>query len=241
MTNFDDRNREFIRRMAADQVLSEATAKWMRSATPLEYTYHFSWLGLPIIQYPQDMLAVQEIIWRVKPQLVIETGIARGGSLVFSASLLELIGSTGVVVGVDIDIREPNRRAIESHPMARRIKMIEGSSVDAGVAESVGAYARPGGGVVVLLDSHHSHEHVLRELELYSHLVEPGGYVVVFDTIIERMPAGSYPDREWDVGNNPATAVAEFLSRTDRFVADHDIDAKLQISMAPGGYLKCLR
>ena len=227
--------------MAADEELKAVTSDWMTSATPYEYTYHFSWLGLPIIQYPQDMLAVQEIIWSVKPQLVIETGIARGGSLIYSASLLELIGGDGVVVGIDVDIREPNRRAIEAHPLAHRIRMIEGSAIDPEVVTAAAAFARPGGGVVVLLDSHHTHDHVLRELELYSPLVEAGGYIVVFDTIIEHMPSGSYPDRDWDIGNNPATAVDAFLAGSDRFEVDRDVDAKLLISMAPGGYLKCVR
>ena len=227
--------------MAADEELKAVTSDWMTSATPYEYTYHFSWLGLPIIQYPQDMLAVQEIIWSVKPQLIVETGIARGGSLIYSASLLELIGGDGVVVGIDVDIREPNRRAIEAHPLAHRIRMIEGSAIDPEVVTAAAAFARPGGGVVVLLDSHHTHDHVLRELELYSPLVEAGGYIVVFDTIIEHMPSGSYPHRDWDIGNNPATAVDAFLAGSDRFEVDRDVDAKLLISMAPGGYLKCVR
>jgi cephalosporin hydroxylase len=146
-----------------------------------------------------------------------------------------------VVVGIDVDIREPNRRAIEAHPLAHRIRMIEGSAIDPEVVTAAAAFAQPGGGVVVLLDSHHTHDHVLRELELYSPLVEAGGYIVVFDTIIEHMPSGSYPDRDWDIGNNPATAVDAFLAGSDRFEVDRDIDAKLLISMAPGGYLKCVR
>ena len=241
MTDFLERNRTLTAAMAADEDLKAVTADWMTSATPYEYTYHFTWLGLPIIQYPQDMLAVQEIVWSVKPQLIIETGIDRGGSLIYSASLLQLIGGDGVVVGIDVDIREPNRRAIEAHPLAHRIRMIEGSAIDPEVVAQAAAFKKAGGGVVVLLDSHHTHDHVLRELELYSPLVEAGGYIVVFDTIIEHMPSGSYPDRDWDIGNNPATAVDAFLSGSDRFEVDRDIDAKLLISMAPGGYLKCVR
>lgn len=240
MTEFDERNRAMVDAMASDMAFQSASRDWMIRSASHEYSYHFSWLGLPIIQYPQDMLAVQEILWAVKPRVVIETGIARGGSLIFSASILELVGGDGIVVGVDIDIREPSRAAIQSHPLARRITMIEGSSIDPEIVGTVAATAAARTPVVVLLDSNHTHDHVLRELELYSPLVTPGGYIVVFDTVIEEMPPGSYPERPWGLGNNPSTAIQTFLEGNDRFAIDHSIDQKLAITVARGGYLKCI-
>lgn len=212
----------------------------MRRSATYEYSYHFTWLGRPIIQYPQDMIAVQEIIWDIKPDLIIETGIARGGSLILSASILELLGGDGLVVGVDIDIREANRLAIESHPMSKRIRMIEGSSTAPEVVGAVAALSQGRGPVIVLLDSNHTHDHVLRELELYSPMVKPGGYIVVFDTVIEEMPPRSYPDRPWDLGNNPQTAIRAFLEGNERFEVDEAMDRRLMISVAPGGYLRCI-
>ena len=220
MVDFDERNRVLAGAMVADEDLRTKTLDWLVHTAKYEYSYHFTWLGLPIIQYPPDMLAVQEIIWAAKPDLVVETGIARGGSLILSASILELVGRPGFVLGIDIDIREPNRAAIESHPLARRIRMIEGSSTSPEVAHQVRALAAGCDRVIVLLDSSHTHDHVLRELDLYSPLVGEGGYIVVFDTVIEHMPVGSFPDRPWDKGNNPATAVREFLGRCDRFEDD---------------------
>ena len=226
--------------MAGDETVRKATSEWFLGVAPYEYSYHFTWLGLPIIQFPQDIMAVQEVVWATKPDLIIESGIARGGSLILSASLLELIGGDGLVVGIDIDIRQPNREAIESHPLAHRVRMIEGSSTDPAVLRAVEALASGRDRVMVLLDSNHTHDHVLRELQLYSPLVKAGGYLIVFDTIIEEMPEGSFPDRPWDVGNNPATAVRAFLKGNDRFEVDQDIEKKLLISVAPGGYLKCV-
>jgi cephalosporin hydroxylase len=204
------------------------------------YSYNFSWLGCPIIQYPQDIVMMQEIIWTVKPDLIIETGIARGGSVIFYASILELIGK-GEVLGLDIDIRSHNRRAIEAHPMFKRITMIEGDSVSEDVVAQVDKIARGRQSVLVCLDSNHTHEHVLNEMKLYSPYVTKGSYLVVFDTIIEDMPDNFYPDRPWGRENNPKTAVREFIKKTDRFVIDKSINDKLMISVAPGGYLKCVK
>jgi cephalosporin hydroxylase len=236
---FQQRNTMLIEQMADDNDLLLLSRQAFMKMCKYEYSYHFEWLGRPIIQFPQDMIAVQEIIWRVKPELIIETGIARGGSLMFSASILELIGGSGKVIGVDIDIRKHNRTAIEQHPLYHRIEMIEGSSLDVEVVDAVTNKAQ-GKKVLVLLDSHHTHEHVLSELELYSPLVKSGSYVVVFDTIIEDMPDDFFPDRPWGKGNNPATAVREFLSKNNRFLVDKEFDGKLLISVAPGGYLKCV-
>ena len=229
-----------IEGLRTDAAVKQATLDWVNAIAPHKYTYNFSWLGRPIIQFPQDLAALQEIIWGTKPDLIIETGIAHGGSLIFHASMLQLLGNDGRVLGVDIDIRDHNRAEIEAHPMFERIEMIQGSSIDGSTADQVRMIAGGAKRVMVVLDSNHTHAHVERELELYAPLVTKDCYLVVCDTLIEDMPAGSFPDRPWDKGNNPATAVREFLSATDRFEVDAIIDAKLQISVAPGGYLKCM-
>jgi cephalosporin hydroxylase len=230
-----------------------------------QYSYNFTSLGRPIIQYPQDMVAMQELIWKVKPDLIIETGIAHGGSLVMSASILALIdyceavesGSTinpkatkRKVLGIDIDIREHNKQAILKHPMAHHIDMIEGSAISKAIIERVHNYAKPFQKVLVCLDSNHTHDHVLHELRAYASLVSKDSYCVVFDTIVEDLPSGMYPDRPWDVGNNPKTAVFEYLKEIKsqstqasdggrlNFEIDKSIDHKIMISVAPDGYLK---
>ena len=229
-----------IKGYSINKPLKEASALFMKSSGDAKYTYNFTWLGRPIIQYPQDIIAMQEIIWQVKPDLIIETGIAHGGSLIFYASMLELLGGKGHVVGIDIDIRKHNRVEIEKHRMFKRITMIEGSSTDEKIAEEVHQMAR-GKRVLVCLDSNHTHEHVLRELELYAPLVSVGSYCVVFDTIIENMPKGTYADRPWDVGNNPKTAVQAYLNEHDESMVDVEIENKLLITVAPGGYLRRVR
>ena len=252
-------NNDFLDSVAADIRVQgasararEATMEWLVATQPSRYSYHFSWLGLPIIQYPTDIVATQELIWQIKPDLVIETGIARGGSLIMSASMLALLEvaearESGVtidprapkrmIVGIDIDIREHNRRAIESHPLSDRILMIEGSSVDPDVVGRVWELASQHSRVMVLLDSNHTHEHVLAELEAYAPLVSPESYCVVFDTIIEDLPEDMFPDRPWGPGDNPKTAVRQFLTAHPEFASDTTIDDKLLISVAPEGYL----
>ena len=230
-----------IETMAADLELTKLSRSFFLKTCEHRYSYNFSWLGRPVIQYPQDLIALQEVIWSVKPDLIVETGIAHGGSLIFYASLLELIGGPAKVVGVDNDIRTPNRAAIEAHPLAARIIMVQGSSVDDATARGVFEIAREKQRVLVILDSNHTHAHVLRELELYSSLVRAGSYLIVFDTAIERMPADAFPNRPWGPGNNPHTAVQEFLSHNDRFAVDRAIDDKLLVSAAPGGYLRCVK
>ena len=231
---------ENIEGLRADTEVRQATRDWVAAIAPHKYTYNFTWLGRPVIQFPQDLAAMQEIIWATKPDLIIETGIAHGGSLIFHASMLQLLGNHGRVLGVDIDIRNHNRVEIEAHPMFERIEMIQGSSIDDSIADQVRAISNEAKRVMVVLDSNHTHAHVERELELYAPLVTKDCYLMVCDTLIQDMPAGSFPDRPWDKGDNPATAVEAFLSETDRFEVDADIDAKLQISVAPGGYLKCV-
>lgn len=224
---------------------AEATA-FMKSSLGPQYSYNFSWLGRPIIQYPQDLVAMQEIIWSVQPDLIIETGIAHGGSLIFSASMLELNAACGgpqnaEVLGIDIDIRAHNREAIEAHPMFKRISMIQGSSIAPGIIEQVKAKAAGKQRILVCLDSNHTHDHVLAELEAYASLTSVGSYCVVFDTIVEDLPAEMFPDRPWGPGDNPKTAVWEYLKTHPEFEIDKQIDYKLLISVAPDGYLKRVR
>ena len=227
--------------MAADADLQRVSGELFRRSFEHRYSYNFSWMGRPIIQYPQDIVAMQELIWSVKPDLIVETGIAHGGSLVFYASMLELLGDDGIVLGVDVDIRPHNRIAIEEHPMARRIRMIEGSSIDPSIVAQVSEIAAGRKKVLVALDSNHTHEHVLRELELYSPYVTEGSYLVVFDTVVDDLPGSAFPDRPWGPGDNPKTAVRQFLWDNDRFVIDNQVDHKLLLTVSPDGYLRCVK
>lgn len=237
---FIEERKQRIRGNENNPSLKAAADSFNVASNTAQYSYNFSWMGRPIIQYPQDMIAMQELIWQIKPDLIIETGIAHGGSLIYYASLLELIGQ-GEVLGIDIDIREHNRKEIESHPMFKRIRMIQGSSVSEETALEVRKAAMGKQRVLVCLDSNHTHEHVLRELELYAPLVTTGSYIVVFDTIVEHMPDNYLPDRAWSRGDNPKTAVHEFLQHNEDFVVDEAIDHQLMISVAPGGYLKRIK
>ncbi len=238
--DFEAQKAENIHKLGQRRELIDLSNQWMVEVSKLNYSYHFTWMGIPIIQFPQDMIAMQEIIWSCKPDLIVETGIARGGSLIYYASLLQLLGKGGRILGIDVDIRPANRAAIESHPTFDRITMIEGSSVDPIVLEKVRGLAAEAERVMVVLDSNHTHDHVLEELHLYSPLVTKGSYLVVFDTVIEDMPGDFFPDRPWGKGNNPRTAVHAFLERSGRFEIDHSIDAKLQITVARDGYLRCV-
>ena len=237
--DFMARNENKIRNMQRDRKLLKTTRKWFDQSFEHEYSYHFSWLGRPIIQFPQDMIAVQELIWKTKPDLIIETGIAHGGSLIFSASILELLGK-GKVVGIDIDIRKHNKKEIEEHPLKKRIIMLEGSSLDENILKKVKKIAQNKKRVLLFLDSFHTHDHVLKELELYSPLVKKGGYIIVFDTMVEFMPKDSFPNRPWGKGNNPHTAVKKFVKKNKRFKIDKEIEGKLLITSCPDGFLKCV-
>jgi cephalosporin hydroxylase len=228
-----------IRENEARQELQSAARSFNVESNKAKYSYNFKWMGRPIIQYPQDILAMQELIWDIKPDLIIETGIAHGGSLIFYASMLELIGK-GEVVGVDIDIREHNRKEIEKHPMFKRITMIQGSSIDPIVIDRVKEIAKDKQTILVVLDSNHTHSHVLKEMEAYGMLVSVNSYMVVFDTIVEQLPPNYLPDhkRPWGIGDNPFTAVKAFLKENTNFQVDQAINNKLLISVAPDGYLK---
>jgi cephalosporin hydroxylase len=230
-----------IDRMQSDEDFTRINQQWLEKSIAHRYTYNFSWMGRPIIQYPQDIVAMQEIIWNVQPDLVIETGVAHGGSLVLYASLLQLLGGDGHVIGIDIDIRAHNRAAIESHPMAPRITLVQGSSVDPGIVAQVRKLAEGRKRIMVLLDSNHTHDHVREELKLYSPFVGVGSYLVVFDTIVEDTPEELIGDRPWGPGNNPKTAVHDFLAGNDQFVIDRLVHEKLKITVSTDGYLKRIR
>ncbi|MBF0258175.1 MAG: cephalosporin hydroxylase family protein [Desulfamplus sp.] len=256
MTPFEREVQDRITLNSEDNKLKTVAQTFMCESIPPKYSYNFFWLSRPIIQYPQDIIAMQELIWQVKPDLIIETGIAHGGSLIMSASILALLEYSDAVekrqtldpskpfrkvLGIDIDIREHNRKAINEHPMSHRIDMIEGSSVAPAIIEQVKDYASNFSKILICLDSNHTHDHVLAELEAYAALTTVGSYCVVFDTIIEDMPAGSFPDRPWDIGNNPKTAVWEYLKSHTEFEIDKSIQHKLLITVAPDGYLKRVR
>jgi cephalosporin hydroxylase len=211
-----------------------------------QYTYNFSWLGRPIIQYPQDIVAMQELIWKVKPDLIIETGIAHGGSLIFTASMLTLLETCGEikngrVLGIDIDIREHNKKAIQDHPMSKKITMFEGSSISDEMIKKVNDFAKKGKRIMVILDSNHTHDHVLAELEAYANLVSKDSYCIIFDTVIEDMPDNSFPNRPWGKGNNPKTAVWKYLKTHSEFEIDESVQNKQLITVAPDGYLKRIK
>ena len=245
-----------IKRQGVDEALRAMSLDWLIKSVPNKYSYNFAWLGRPIIQYPQDIVAMQELIWQIKPDLIIETGIAHGGSLIVSASMLALLDmaeaiergatinpkvSKRKVLGIDMDIRVHNRAAIEAHSMASRIQMIQGSSIAPEVVEEVRRVAKGFDRMLVCLDSNHTHEHVLAELEAYAPLVSPGSYCVVFDTIIDDMPDDMFPDRPWGKGNNPKTAAREYLKDHPEFEIDKSMHHKLLITVAPDGYLKRVR
>ena len=262
---FEAEKRERIAAYKNEKDWQRLSLDWMTQAFHKRYMYNFSWLGRPIIQMPADIVAMAELIWSVKPDLVIETGIVHGGSLMLSASMLALLdlcdsAESGQpldpktpkrkVVAVDIDIRAHNRAAIEKHPMRHRIEMTEGSSLAPEVIRQVQAIARAYTRVLVCLDSNHTHAHVLGELEAYAPLTSKGSYCVVFDTIIEDLPADNFPDRPWNVGDNPKTAVREYLrilkeegrKGTDgqalHFERDRLTEDKLVLTASPDGFLR---
>jgi cephalosporin hydroxylase len=256
MTEFKKDTARRVSEMASNTALNEAAMTFLQASTGLQYSYNYHWQDRPIIQYPQDIVAMQELIWEIKPDLIIETGIAHGGSLIFSASIMALLDmceaieagevmdpakSKRKVIGIDIDIRAHNRAAIEMHPMSTRIEMIEGSSIDEGIFAKVLEAAEGYKRVLVCLDSNHTHDHVRAELELYAPLTSVGSYCVVFDTVIEDMPENEYPNRSWGPGNNPKTAVWDYLKTHTEFEIDKSVAGKLLITVAHDGFLNRLR
>lgn len=256
MSDFEKEVAARIDAASVNKALQAATREFLLTTIEARYSYNFAWQGRPIIQYPQDMVAMQELIWQVKPDLIIETGIAHGGSLIFSASMLAQLDLCDViesgekldprvskrkVLGLDIDIRAHNRAAIESHPMASRIQMIQGSSIAPEIVAQVKAIAANYQRILVCLDSNHTHDHVLAELEAYAPLVSVGSYCVVFDSVVEDMPKEMSFDRPWGPGNNPKTAVWRYLETHKEFEIDRTVQDKLLVTVAPDGYLKRTR
>lgn len=237
---FEEEKKERILSYEKDDTFHSLSQQWLKMSMEKEYTYNFSWMGRPIIQNPVDIIALQEIIWNVKPDLIIETGIAHGGSLIYYASLLELNAVCGYnphakIIGIDIELREHNRKKIMEHPLYRRIHLLDGSSVSSVIIEKVYEFSKNYNTILVILDSNHTHEHVLAELNAYAPLVTCGSYCIVFDTHIEYF---TYAKRPWGKGNNPLTALKAYLEQHNEFEVDPIIDNKLFISVAPGGYLK---
>ena len=242
--SFNIRNKKLIKKMSEDKSLKKLSKKWFIDSNRYEYGKHFSWLGRPIIQFPQDIIGFQEIIWKIKPDLIIETGVARGGSLIFLASILELIGK-GNVLGVEIELRRHNENAIKKHPMYKRIKILKGSSIDPKIFEKVKEIAKNNKKILVILDSDHTKNHVLKELNLYSQFVSKDNYIIVCDTIIHDFPKNWFYshgiNRPWNKSNNPKTAVWKFLKQNNRFKIDKSIEDKLLITTSPDGFLKCIK
>lgn len=253
LEKFLQESRETVSAMAADERVSSAKNALLDAIVPYKYSYNYTWMGRPIIQFPQDMVAMQELIWEVKPDVVIETGVAHGGSLIFTASLLAMLDyedaqregkvldpakPSRTVVGIDIEIRPHNREAIEASSMFSRIDLVEGSSIDHAVIEQVHSLVAGKQRVLVCLDSNHTHDHVLAELNAYAPLVSRGSYCVVMDTAVENMPEGSFPDRPWDKGDNPWTAAQEYIRINQDFEVDESIPDKLLLTVAPDGFLR---
>lgn len=236
---FAERNAD-ITAMGADAELRQKSLDWMLHADKYKYTYNFTWMGRPIIKFPSDIIIQQELMWKLKPDLVIETGIAHGGSIIFTASMMEMMGIEGEVIGLDIDIRQHNRDLIESHPMKKRITMYEGSSTDPVIVEKVRQHTVGKKCVMVILDSLHSHEHVYNEMKAYAPMVTVGSYCILPDTFIEFFPKGYYSDtRPWDVGDNPYTGMKQYLAETgDMFETDYSLTHKAMITETIDGYLR---
>jgi cephalosporin hydroxylase len=265
MTNFSLEVKNRIEKNSTNETLKATAKNFLLSSIAAQYSYNFSWLSRPIIQYPQDMIAVQELVMKVKPDLIIETGIAHGGSLILSASMLAMLDyieaankgttlnpstSKRRVIGIDIDIREHNRKAINEHPLSHLIQMFEGSSISSNIIEQVHTETKKYQKIMVMLDSNHTHDHVLQELELYAPLVSKESYCIVFDTVVEDLPQDQYNNRPWGPGDNPKTATWKYLDllktegRFDsdghplHFSIDEEIENKILLTVAPQGYLK---
>ena len=243
MNDFEHEVEERLAANSRNVGLQQSARQFLVASVPAKYSYNFSWLGRPIIQYPQDIVAMQELIWSIQPDVIVEAGVARGGSLIFYASMLELVAACGGaqrgrVIGIDVDIRDRNREAIQAHPMSKRISLVQGSSIDADIVGQVREMVGPASRVLVCLDSNHTHDHVLEELRAYAPMTTVGSYCVVFDTLIEHLADEAIGDRPWGRGNNPLTAVRAYLEETDAFEVDARMHDKLQISVAREGYLR---
>lgn len=255
MSDLEEFNRNSIsniKKMWSDENVKNLSQEWINQTGKHNYVYNWRWFGLPIIQLPADIVATQELIWKIEPTVIIETGVARGGSLIFNASQLAMLdlckyGSASILdserrcIGIDIDIRPHNRYAIESHPLAPMVQMVEGSSTDEKTFNKVMEFIKPDDKIMVILDSNHTHAHVKEELAMYSSLVSLDSYIIVHDTGIEFSPDSSFKNRDWSIGNNPLTAVREFIDSNDNFQIDKLQSNKLLITSSPDGYLQRIR
>ncbi len=230
-------SRKNIKLMNKDDNLKKLSWKWFVKTFKYKYPYNFTWLGLPVIQYPHDLVLLQEIIWNLKPRIIVETGVARGGSLIFYASMINLLNNKGKVIGIDIDIRKHNKNNIKKHPMFKNIDLIQGSSIEKKVLEKVKKKINNKKPVMIILDSNHTHNHVLSELNLYSELITKESFFVVFDTHCEFLPKKLIPNRPWGKGNSGYTAVKEFLKKNKKF-RNVNYEDKTLVSCAPFGFLK---
>ena len=231
-----------VKEMALDRSFKKKSIDWILQSIKHQYNYNFSWMGRPIIKYPNDIVVLQELIWKVKPDLIIETGIAHGGSIIFSASMLKMMNVKNFkVIGIDIDIRKHNLKEILKHPMKKYIKLIEGSSIGEDVLKKVTTVAKKKKRIMVVLDSNHSEEHVFNELNLYSKFVSKNSYIVLPDTYIEFLPKNTFKNRPWNKGNNPYTALKKFLKTNKSFEIDDFISAKALITEAFSGYIKRIK
>lgn len=253
ISSFYEERQKNIAAIRESRHLADLSNEWIREVTPFKYIFNFDWLGRPIIQIGADMVAVQEAVWTAKPDLIIETGIAHGGSLIYHASLLALLdlceaSANGFsvnprkpkrqVLGIDIDIRSHNRQAIEAHPLAGYLTMFEGSSIETNMIAKVIDFSKNYQRTLVVLDSNHTEAHVLSELEAYAPLVSPGCYCIVFDTAIENMPTSFYKNKPWSKGNNPLTAIQKYLAKNPEFSIDDELVGKILIGNAPAGFLR---
>ena len=247
----EEDRREYLENVQDSKELHDMATNFHSITAPLKYAYNFDWFGRPIIQLPQDIVMMQDIIWKLKPELIIETGVARGGSLILYSSLLHLIDIANKkmkiesaveseVWGIDIKVHDENKEAIAAHPFSDKIKIFEKSSTDLDLVDDIKEKSRHFESILVILDSDHTASHVSKELELYAPLVTVGSYCVVFDSTIEDMPADQFLDRDWGPGNSPRTAANEFVSKNPNYQVDKDIDKKLLITAAAGGFVKRL-
>lgn len=233
--DFQEWRKKLLASQSKDIQFKDSSSNWMQLAVDNKYSYQFDWLGVPIIQMPEDLILFQDIVYKTQPDLIIETGVARGGSVVFWASIQKLCGITGKVLGVDIEIRQHAKNAIFDSNFKDEIHLIEGSSVEDQVVNQVKNYVSQHKKIMVVLDSNHTHEHVLSELEIYSKFVTKDCFMLVLDTVIDDLNID--PDRSWGPGSSPKSAVKEFMSKnSEEFIHEQSYENRALLSVAPYGY-----
>ena len=250
----DDKNKKILSRDEFRTLLNEEAAKMNRDASlsgeakkvlsdadHYHWVHQTSWMGEPILNLPQDMFAMQEIIYRTRPDFIVESGVAWGGSLLFYSTLMEILGGK-LIIGIDVFIPDDLKERIGSHEkLSKRIRWINDSSTSEETLSKVKEIVGDSRKVLVFLDSDHTHEHVLTELNLYAPLIGKGQYIICGDTIVEDVPEQKHRPRAWGPGNNPKTALMSFLDQNDRFEVDQNLENKLLFTCNPGGYLKCIK